>query len=483
MSVPARPGVRLGAVLVLLLLAGETALAQAQPAPRRDLDVSRTDQLLAIQREQDRERAARRIELSPLDALVDWQWGGWIDYYVFHFQDGIQSQRVLQRPGMSLWTRLRFDDGAHELFARMRLTFEYFNPGDEYRRQQDWIGPNLDRGWYAVDMGKALRLTTPADPYQLKVKIGRQDVQFGTGYALDLPQDALTIHGRIHDFAIMGLFGRAISSYPNIDRSEPVNSHMARRFFGVQVTYEGFQKHRPFVYALWNDDYTDERPKDPLQNYSYDTQYFGIGSRGSIIRNLNYWGEFVWESGRSYGDGNFLTRDHVKAWGWDIGVEYLWDTRMRPRVMAQYMFGSGDPDRLFSPTNAAGGNRRDRKDSSFNAFGYRDTGIASALVPSNLHIWKAGASFVPFEDVEFLRDMELGTNWFLYHKHHSRAAISDPTAGQFAGYVGWEMDYFINWRLSSDLSWTMRLGSFFPGDAFQSQSTRNFFFTGLTWSF
>ncbi len=469
-----RPWRRWIATAIALFAAGG-AFAQSAPPV--------SDPLLQQQRLVDDKLRTQRSELAPLDSLVDWQWGGWIDYFVFHFNDGIQSQRVLQRPGMSAWTRLRIDDGAHEVFARMRLTFEYFNHGDHYGRRQDWVGPNLDRGWYAVDVGRALRLTQPSDPLQMRIRIGRQDTQLGTGYAFDLPTDSVWVEGDVYDFTVAGLFGKSIASYPNIDRSNPVDSHMARRFFGVQVTYRGLEDHEPFAYALWNDDYTDERPQDPFQNYAYDTQYFGIGSRGTIAENLNYWAEGVWESGRSYGDGDYYSRDSVRAWGVDAGLEYLWAVRTRPRFALEYMFGSGDPDRLFSPTNAAGGNRGDRRDTGFNGLGYRDTGIASALVPSNLHIWKASASFQPLEQVELLRDLELGTNWFLYHKNHSRAAISDTTAGQFKGFVGWEMDYFINWRLASDVSWTIRWGAFFPGDAYQDQTVRNFLFTGITWSF
>ena len=441
------------------------------------------DSLLQQQRVIDDKLDQQRRELAPLDALLDWQWGGWFEYYVFHFNDGIQSQRVFQRPGLSLWTRAVVDGGAHELFARMRFTFEYFNPGDEYTRQQDWVGPNLDRGWYQIDVGRAFRLTQPNDPYQMRVRLGRQEVLFGTGYALDMPLDAVTFEGKLHDFRVTGLFGKTIASYPNIDRSAPVGGHSARRFFGVQVNYDGIEDHRPFVYAIWNDDYTDERPKEPLQNYSYDTQYFGLGSRGSLAHNLNYWTEWVYESGHSYGDGDFLHRDAVDAWGCDVGIEYLWDCATHPHVSFEYMFASGDADRLFSPTSAGGGNQGDRDDKSFAGFGYRDTGIAAALTRSNIHVWRVGAGLMPLEKIEFCRDLEIGTNWFLFHKHHRRGAISDPTAGEFGGYVGWEMDYFINWRLASDLSWTMRWGAFFPGSAYQDRSMRNFLFTGMTWSF
>lgn len=466
-----------GARLVTAVLTAAAAwTAQAQDGPE-------PENLLAQQRLVDDKLKAERLEQAPIQTLLDWQWGGWIDYYYFHFDDGVQSSRQLHRPSGTLWTRLRIDDNAHEIFARMRLTYSYFHEGDQYRRQQDWVGPELDRLFYDVDVGKALRLTRPADPLQLRIRVGRQDVTFGTGYALDLPMDAVVVEGKVFDFKVQGLFGRSIGNYPNIDRSEPVDSHMDRRFFGVQIKYTGIDRHEPFVYALWNDDFTDERPRDWLQNYSYDTQYFGFGSRGQVIERLSYWAECVVESGRSWGDGNFVTRDYVSAWALDAGLEYRFAGPMRKRAAFEYMFASGDGDRIFSPTNAAGGNRWGRKDESFVGFGYRDTGIAAGPALSNINIWKLGGSLTPFEEVELLKDLELGTNWFLYHKHHQRGAISDSTADMFEGFVGWEMDYFINWRLMSDLSWTFRWGIFFPGDAYSDQSSRNFFFTGLTWSF
>lgn len=465
---------RWGAALAAAWVGAAIVLAQAQPP----------ESLLQQQRLIDDKLKQERAQLAPLNSFVDFDYGGWIDYYVFHFQDGIQSQRVLQRPSTSVWTRLRLDEGAHELFARMRLSYSYFNPGDQYDRQQDWVGPNFDRAWYLVDVGKALRLTQPGDPIQAQVRIGRQDVLFGTGYALDLPMDAVRVTGKLWDFSVEGLFGRSIGSIPNIDRSPAVDSHSARRFFGVQVKYRGIERHEPFAYALWNDDFTDERPKDAFQNYAYDTQYFGIGSRGQIIERLTYWGEAVLESGHSFGRGQFLNRDYVRAFGLDFGLEYRFAGPMRKRVAFEYMFASGDQDRILSPNSAIGGQGRgNRKDTSFVAFGYRDTGLAAGLTNSNLHVFKLGGSLTPLEQIELFRDFEFGTNGFLYQKHHKTGAISDSTAGEFDGYVGVELDMFINWRLASDLSWTVRWGWFFPGEAFDDRSSRSFFLTGLTWSF
>ncbi len=414
---------------------------------------------------------------------MDFQWGGWLEYYAFNFNDGVQTSRNMQRPALWAWTRLRLDDGAHEIYARMKLRYSYYNPGDEIDRQEDWEGPDFDQVWYQIDVGKALRLSRPSDPLQLKARVGRQTVVFGTGYALDLPMDAVLLDAKVYDLRVQGLIGKSIGSYPNIDRSFPVRNHSDRMFYGVQAAYEGWQRHVPFIYALWNEDFTDERPQDWLQKYLYDSFYLGGGFRGELAHNLNYWLEGVFESGRDYGDGDFWRRDYIEALGWDAGIEKLFDVPMRPRLAAEYMFASGDGGRIFSPTNAAGGNRGDRRDSGFVGFGLRDTGIALAPTMSNLHVWKAGGALAPLERVELFRNLEVGTNWFLYHKNQARGAISDPTATQFEGYVGWEMDYFINWRLSSDLSWTIRWGEFFPGSAYRDQDCRHLLFTGVTWSF
>jgi hypothetical protein len=464
----------------LALLAAATALVLFTSSPARAQEAEsfiRQQQLL------DERLAEQRRDMAPADALFDVQWGGWIDYYTFHFDDGVQKSRLFQRPGLALWSRIVADDGAHEAFARVRLSFNHFQPGDEVDRQSDWEGPNFDRAWYQIDIGRALRLTDPADPYQMKVKIGRQEVTFGTGYALDLPLDAVTFDAGLDEFQVRGLFGKTPGSTSNIDRSPPVDSHSNRNFFGVEIRYNGFANHVPFAYALWNQDHTDERPQDLFQEYSYDTQYFGIGSRGSLAHNLNYWAEGVYESGRSYGSGDFRQRDYVDAWGLDAGVEYLWDHPMRPRAMFEYMFASGDQDRLGSPSSARGGNFGGREDTSFAAFGYRDTGIAASPTLSNIHVWKVGGSFAPLPEHELFRDLELGTNWFVYHKNRAAGAISDPTADNRAGYAGWEMDYYLNWRLASDLSWTVRWGAFFPGHAYSDRETRHFVFSGITWSF
>ena len=57
------------------------------------------------------------------------------------------------------------------------------------------------------------------------------------------------------------------------------------------------------------------------------------------------------------------------------------------------------------------------------------------------------------------------------------------TAGNNASWVGWEWDIYCNWRITSDVSWTVRYGAFQPGGAFADQDGRQFLYTGISYNF
>ena len=249
------------------------------------------------------------------------------------------------------------------------------------------------------------------------------------------------------------------------------------------IVWGGWDGHEPFFYIAWQDDHTTEDPPNLLQQYRYDSRYIGFGSTGELVQNLRYGTEWVIERGRSYGNARFIKRNTIKAWGFDHRLDYYFRHKSKPVVSAEWMFASGDANRLGSPTNAAGGNRNDKVDRGFIGFGFRDTGLSFAPRLSNIHVWRLGSSFRPLPEVEAAKNLELGTDWYLYYKHRSKAAISDGLAARQSGYLGWEMDYFANWRIVSDLAWTIRFGAFFPGKAFSDRTTRTFLLTGLTWSF
>lgn len=469
-------------------LTGAAALLCAVAVPawgQLEISGSQTDQFLQRQRAL-QEDARRQLDRElPLSQKFRVDYGGWFDTYLLLFDDGVDSSRTLRQYNLRLWASLSADEGIHEAYLRTRATYADWNHGDSFTRNEDDLdGPNLERGWYQFDIAKALRKHGGASaPFELKTKIGREFIDIGTGYAISLPLDMVSLTAEALDFETTLVTGRTPASTENIDRSRPVADHSNRAFWILQTRYLGFDKHTPFVYVAWQDDRTSEDPPDYLQNYRYDSRYIGWGSTGEIVKNLGYTTEWVIERGHSFGHERFLHTDEIKAWAFDHRLEYFFQHETKPRLSAEYMFASGDADRLDSPTNADGGNRDDYVDHSFVGFGFRDTGLALAPRLSNVHIWRVGGSFRPLPKVKAAENLELGTDWFLFWKHHRAAAISDPLADQRSGYLGWEMDYFANYRISSDLSWTVRFGAFFPGDAFSDQTTRTFLLTGLSWSF
>lgn len=469
--------------LAIALLLALPAVARAQMGLNQPGGTSSS--FIERQRSLERENQRRYQEALPLSQKFRLDYGGWFNSYFFLFDDGFNSSRTLRQNELRVWTSFTADRGIHEGYLRVRATYFDWNHGDSFTPNEDDLdGPNLERGWYQFDVAKALRLNTESNaPFELKVKVGRDLVYIGTGYALDVPLDHVQLQGEWLDFETTLLYGRMPASTENIDRSRPVSDHSDRQFWVVQTKYKGWDKHEPFAYAAFQDDDTREDPPNYLQNYRYDSQYYGFGSTGQIIDNLRYLSEWVIERGESYGNRRFMFTDEIKAWGFDHRLDYYFRHRTKPVVSAEYMFASGDSNRLGSPTNAVGGNRNDTVDRGFNGFGFRDTGISFSPRNSNLHAWRLGGSFRPLPTIEATRELELGTDYYLYYKHRSVAAVSDVLADQQSGYLGWEMDYYANWRIWSDLAWTVRFGTFFPGDAFSDRTTRTFLLTGITWSF
>ncbi len=430
------------------------------------------------------ERLDRELdEQLPATQKIDFDYGGWYSFHLFIYDDGVNSSRTFRRNDLRLWTRLAFDEGTHTIYARSRLSFLDFNTGDSFDgRDNDWEGLNLERGYYQFSLQRAMKAYANRQvDYDLKVKIGRDLATFGTGYAFSEPLDQVWLQGRYKDLVVTGLVGRTIGSSEDFDSSR-YTTRTRRAFFGVEVRYTGFERHEPFAYVLWQRDHNhDTFPH--LQSYDYNSFYVGVGSMGELFTNLRYSTEWVYESGHSYGDQRFLRQNVIRAWAFDVELEYLFDTKGHLRASLEYMFASGDPDRVDSPTDSVGGNRNDYTDRSFVGFGWRDTGLSFAPSLSNIHIWRAGASFFPFEESRHFNRLELGTDWYLYYKNRHRGAVSDYTADQTSGYLGWEMDYFANWEITPDLAWTVRYGVFFPGSAFSDQTTRTFFLTGMVWRF
>lgn len=459
------------------------------------LAASRTAaQVLALQRDpdsfinqqrlvQEQLRPAFDAELTAAQRL-SFDYGGWYSFYYFQFDDGIESSRTLRRHDLRLWARLGIEQSAHQFYVRGRLSLLDFNHGDSFDGNEDDVeGMNLERGFYRFDLSRALSASGAGPPpINLVVRAGRDLVQFGHGIALATPLDHVSLTATGDQFATSLLAGKTVGSGVNFDVSR-TGSRLRRTFLGGQIEYLGYERHRPFGYVLWQRDRNREGRLTPFGELKYDSFHAGLGATGELTSSLSYALEAVYQSGTNSLPGPFANDKQVDAWAFLGGVQHLSDGPHRTRISAEYLFGSGDSDRTVSPVASSGGNRLDHVDTGFIGFGWRDTGLSFAPRQTNLHMGRVGGSFFPFPDDPTFSRLEVGSDWYLFHKHHRDGAVSDPTAGIASGYLGWEMDYYVNWRVRSDLFWTARLGAFFPGKAFEDRTTRTFLLLGMTWSF
>jgi len=455
----------LAAVVVMAMFGGH---AMAQPAATRIYD----EQL--------------RVKLDQIDPEVrekDVDVGGWLNMAIFNYDDAsARIDRKMRQYELSGWASLNLQ-GVHKAYVRGLANYD-----DWSGLRHDESGTEVERAWYQFDLGKLLENQAgKAVPVGVRVKLGRDFMSIGTSLVLSTTMDMGKVEVTAGDWELMAFIGSTLRDSWNIDNSVVVANRQQRWLTGFEAAYLGFSQHRPFVYYMHNDDNTDPAAGAPGQSYEYNSDYIGIGSTGTlIVSNLRYQVEGVAELGKTYSVGRTSGQDRIQAWAVDAMIEYLFvDCPTKPRVGFEYLFASGDSDRATSPIATDGGNRAGTVDHGFGAFGFRDLGLALSPEISNIHVYAINASLFPLEHIEMFEKMEVGTKLFFYSRAHGSAPISDPTTNSEANSTGFEMDYFCNWRLTSDLALTVRYGVFYPGNAYDGgdKSGRQFLYSGLVFSF
>lgn len=434
---------------------------------------------------------------EPTEQLVTFEWGGWFtgSYELFHdngtITGGVITQGVHERHlsqyDLRVWGRANIGSYG-QVYARVRVGYVDWESGDSLTSQGHYLdGPNLDRGYVAFDLRNAIEEWQGHRPsWTINTQIGRQYVEWGSGLVLSLPVDAIVVGGEFGDLNVRGVAGRSINSIDNIDRSATVAQRLERDFYGGEIELAGFERHRPFAYALRAIDRTTT-PAGSLQRYGYDSWYFGAGSRGILGTNPNwtYSGEVVWQRGRGYADvttgpGSNELED-IDAFAADVQVNHFMGGVHKPKFSVQYTFASGDDDRV-RPSDTISGNVWGSTDYGFNAFGFRYTGYSFAPVVTNIHVLRVGVAFLPFPENETFDQLEIGADAFGYASAQT-GGMSDVSAGTGSRSLGCEVDTHIYWRMASDLSLVVRYGVFMPGEAFLDGTSRHSLYTGVTLSF
>ncbi len=422
--------------------------------------------------------------------------GGYANFTFIHLTDRDDNARNLYQPEVTVFGRAVLDS-AHTFFVRGRFVYQEFSEGDSFDgRGDEWQEPFLDRYWYEFDLQDMVAANEGrAIDWDINFRGGRQFVDWGAGLAFS----EVLLGGRLtvdfgNGFAIHGLAGLTPpdESITDFDSSrDDFNRDTKRGAFGGMLEYTTPTDDVFYVFGLYSPDFNDDpqKPRVPIApelDFEYDAVYLGIGANGSFTPQLLYLAGFVYEFGESRSDplrspAGGQTREDISAFAARGGLTYVFRDEHRSQLLMDVAFASGDDDRLIT-TDTVGGNLRGTDDEAFNSLGFVQTGLAFAPALSNLMMLRVGASTFPFYGTTDFNQLQLGVDVILTAKMDEDAPIEEFTDDEM--FLGTEIDFAANWRLTSDLTLNGRYGMFFPGPAINTGShTRHFVFLGVTLSF
>ena len=321
---------------------------------------------------------------------------------------------------------------------------------------------------------------------------GRQLVTWGNGLTLSDVVDGGILSVRYGPFTLDAVAGVTFDDVVDFDLSRPdFRNDTHRGLFGAMLGTE-WAGQRVYAYGLVQRDYNGDEQLvggGLRTRFDYNSHYLGVGASGNIGDALLYGVEAVYEGGDTLsnsfdpapGDPVRQTRDDIHAFALDGRLDYVFAGRGRTRLSGEVILATGDRDRTLTSTTF-GGNRPGTNDHAFNSLGLLNTGLAFAPAVSNLIVARAGASTFPLPETAAFRQLQLGFDVLVFHKFYRDAPIDEPTDDE--RYLGTELDLYVNWQLTSDVSLAVRYGLFFPGSAIeQDDDARQFFFAGLTYAF
>ncbi|MDB4303268.1 alginate export family protein [Desulfosarcina sp.] len=392
-------------------------------------------------------------------------YGGWINFRYDDYDDSDNDASTLDTYDYSwsfdtrLWLKAIyrpsgevFSDHQYSLYVRVKDLFTEERP-ENTAGGYDHDGPHLDYAYVTAEIS------------QFEMSVGRKYYSIGRGIAYSDVHDGVEGLFRFDDWYVMVLGTHTLPHEDNIDLSVPGgNKESDRYFWGVEASYSGIPSHRIYSYFLMQRDFSDERPEDSLHNYTYDSEYIGVGCEGYLPLDIKYWAEIIRESGSSYIYEPRSSQD-VSAWAGDFGLSYEWeDVYAEPFFTFEYGFSTGDASRV-SVTDTQNGNLAG-KDTNFMYFGYLPTGNVLSPRLSNLHFLKWGVSLTPFEYFHALRNCIIDIDFFQFFKYHSAGGMYDTDATAANNDIGREIDITLSWDIFSDLSLVLEYGHFMPGDAY-----------------
>lgn len=418
----------------------------------------------------------------PPEKKFKFFYGGWLSTIYRRYKD-LENNKDIKDLIKSIWSQdvrfwgnLVFENNNY-IYVRMQDTYSLKENTSEYTGpapNNDNYGPVLEMGYVSLNYKKA------------ELQAGRQYFSVGRGIAYSSIHDGATLRVDLMPWILKAFLSHSLPHEDDIDYSIPGYDKKANnRFFsGLEFAYFGIPENVLYGYFVNQSDHSIPYPEDANQAYGYNSRYLGLGV-SAVKKNLEYWCEIIKEFGASYTDNLIVPveRRSVDAWASIAGARYKFNAPFNPITEAEFACGSGDKDRA-NVTNTIDGNVFGR-DTNFMYFGNYYGGYALSPRLSNIYIYKVEQSVEPFFKLNLLKNVVLGTKYFVYCKDKGSGGISDTDATAPKGFIGTEINFYLHWKMNENFYFSTRYGEFYPGKAYQqpAKADTKYIYGRLTYIF
>ena len=489
--------------LWLVLVTAVATLAPTAPAVAQSTQEALLTRLEQEMLDAQTERRMATMEGQTVMERMTLDYGASLRFGIAGLQNSTGADSTLFQYEANVFANLVVD-GGHRLFGNLRFLYNQYDV-TRGANQTDFLYPYGNRYWYEFDL-KALQRATEgaAGDLGLNIRSGRQFVTWNTGLVYSNDMYGSRLRGSLDNFSWEGLIGvTASSGFFDFDPSRPnYDTNTDRALFGARGAYTFGPELEVFVSGFWQRDHNENRIV-PINiggvvtithNYNFDSNYLSVGGSGSVGPELLWTLELVRETGSRFSRTEFVTSptsiiavqsdSPITAYAGVFNASWAPSgIPTRPRIDGTLAFGSGDQDSLATVGGQAG-NANGSSDLSFQSLGYIYTGLAGAPTLTNLLMLRVGGSTGIPIDARRPDALRVGMDLFFFGKQKTGAPTSLPSS-RTNRYMGTEIDWKIDWRLASDVSFSVRAGLYWPGSDTPTVAnfTRHFVYGGFTYAF
>ncbi|MBN2402826.1 MAG: alginate export family protein [Spirochaetes bacterium] len=404
-------------------------------------------------------------------------YGGWITTAVIDQYSSNTSNLISSVSMARIWLKTTLPYNSH-IYLRGKDVYTYYikQPEDADNKNENNI--DLDVGYFYMSLLNN----------SINYSVGRKFYILGSGIIFNGRGDGGEFN-YYSKYADLKLFG-AYTGFLNKDSNpyklvSDLYTDDGKRIFAGGTISKSFYNQTFYLSGLFQMDKNDEMDDTsyPDAESTYNSQYYAIGFKGTF-KNAFYFGEYIIERGESYtGPESTTKKQDIKASAATLNLNYYFSIMLRPVLVVQYAYGSGDSDKN-NPSSPTG--NTDKDDKGFMYFGSYSGGYALRPYLSNIHIYRIGAAISPLSNSNniMLKRINLSAIYSNYQKDVANSTINAGEATEPNKDIGHGFDVGLTWQIFSDLSFFGNYAVFVPGSAYASgEKNRTFIMGGINLSF